>query len=234
MSPVSGIGPPGPGRTRCRYCGRTLSTLEHYSGDCCSAWRCRERRLESQLEAYRHERARQVGEPAPERYAIAVIPHREGRLGPIEPERLLALERHLCELTASVARDAPVAEAKQTPAPVPEMCTACHGACCYHGGAHAAFLDEDTIGRFAAGHPALDAGGIVAEYLRHVPDRHFEGSCVYHAERGCTLPRTMRADICNAYECRGLKQAREHAAAGARALFIVARHDNTIVRGEFV
>jgi hypothetical protein len=44
----------------------------------------------------------------------------------------------------------------------------------------------------------------------------------------------MRAAICNHYECHGLKMARELGQGSHPALFIVARHDNAIVRGEFV
>lgn len=225
-----------PGHTHCRYCHRRLSSLEHYAGDCCSAPRCKERQLQEQLEAYRKDAARRVNEPDPQRFAIVVVPHRDKPLVPIDGERLGTLKERLAELAAECAgqRTPPARQPVDVPAPVPAVCSACHGACCYHGGQHAAFLDEDTIGVYAAEHPGLTAAEIAAAYLQHVPDLHFEGSCVYHTNRGCNLPRTMRAPICNLYECRGLKMARERDHGSHPALFVVVRHDNVIVRGEFV
>jgi hypothetical protein len=212
-----------------------LSTLEHYSGDCCSTPRCRERHLQDQLEAFRNDTARLVEVPEPERHAIVVIPHRTGELVPVEPERQRALESHLSTLAAACAGQSAVSvRSDDAPQAVPAVCSSCQGACCYHGGNHAAFLDEDTIGTFAALHPDLTPDEISSAYLRYVPDLHFAGSCVYHTDRGCNLPRTMRAAICNRYECRGLKMARELGQGSHPALFIVARHDNAIVRGEFV
>lgn len=225
-----------PGHTHCRYCNHRLSTLEHYAGDCCSTPRCKEQQLREQLEAYRKDAAQRANELEPERFAIVVVPHRETSLVPIEPEQLHILEDRLAELAAACAGKQTTIARKpvDAPEPVPAVCSACHGACCYHGGQHAAFLDEDTIGAFAAQHPLLTAAAITAAYLQHAPDLHFEGSCVYHTDRGCNLPRTMRAPICNLYECRGLKMARELDRGSHPALFVVVRHDNVIVRGEFV
>jgi hypothetical protein len=225
-----------PGHTHCRYCNRRLSTLEHYAGDCCSTPRCKEQQLQEQLEAYRKGAAQRVNEPAPERFSIVVVPHRESSIVPIEPERRRTLEDRLTELAAECAgkRAATARPPAEAPVPVPAVCSSCHGACCYHGGQHAAFLDEDTIGAYAAEHPGLTANEITAAYLQHVPDLHFAGSCVFHTNRGCNLPRSMRAPICNLYECRGLKMARELGNGSHPALFVVVRHDNVIVRGEFV
>jgi hypothetical protein len=225
-----------PGQTLCRHCRRLLSTLEHYSGEYCSAPRCREQHLQDQLEAFRDDTARLVEEPEPTRYAIVVIPHRTGELVPVEPERRRALDDRLSELAAICAGQhaTPAQVRNDAPQPVPVVCESCQGACCYLGGNHAAFLDEEAIGAFAAHHPDLTADEIRAAYLRHVPEVHFAGSCVFHTDRGCNLPRMMRAPICNHYECRGLKSARERAQGSHPALFIVARHDNAIVRGEFV
>ena len=225
-----------PGQTQCRYCRRRLSSLEHYAGGCCSAPLCKEQQLQEQLEAYRADAARLAEEPRPDRFAIVVVPHREAQLVPIEPERRHTLEDRLNELAVQCAGQphASVRQPSEPPEPVPAVCSSCHGACCYHGGQHAAFLDEDAIGSFAAEHPELAAPEITEAYLRHVPERHFAGSCVFHTDRGCNLPRTMRAAICNLYECRGLKMARELGRGSHPALFVVVRQDNVIVRGEFV
>jgi hypothetical protein len=41
--------------------------------------------------------------------------------------------------------------------------------------------------------------------MSKIPRQSVEYSCVYHGDRGCTLPRSMRASICNTYHCEGLK-----------------------------
>jgi hypothetical protein len=41
-------------------------------------------------------------------------------------------------------------------------------------------------------------------YLRRVPDAAYRDSCIFHGRHGCTLDRSMRADVCNTYYCGGL------------------------------
>jgi hypothetical protein len=41
----------------------------------------------------------------------------------------------------------------------------------------------------------------------------YRASCIFHESRGCTLDRSMRADVCNSYFCRGLgtfPKSRDH------------------------
>ena len=39
-------------------------------------------------------------------------------------------------------------------------------------------------------------------YLARVPAAAYQDSCIFHGKRGCTLDRSMRADICNTYFLR--------------------------------
>jgi hypothetical protein len=41
-------------------------------------------------------------------------------------------------------------------------------------------------------------------YLSRVPDAAYQDSCIFHGKHGCTLDRSMRADVCNTYYCGGL------------------------------
>lgn len=41
-------------------------------------------------------------------------------------------------------------------------------------------------------------------YLERVPPVAYRDSCIFHGSRGCTLDRSMRADVCNSYFCGGL------------------------------
>jgi hypothetical protein len=37
-----------------------------------------------------------------------------------------------------------------------------------------------------------------------VPPVAYRESCIFHGKEGCTLDRSMRADVCNTYYCGGL------------------------------
>lgn len=44
---------------------------------------------------------------------------------------------------------------------------------------------------------------MVALYLDRVPPSAYRDSCIFHGKKGCTLDRSMRADVCNRYFCGG-------------------------------
>ena len=45
---------------------------------------------------------------------------------------------------------------------------------------------------------------ILRLYLEHVPPVTYRDSCIFHGKQGCTLDRSLRADVCNTYYCGGL------------------------------
>ena len=49
-----------------------------------------------------------------------------------------------------------------------------------------------------------EAAEIVSGYVGRVPDRGYAGSCIFHGEKGCTLPREWRSNVCNTYFCGNL------------------------------
>jgi hypothetical protein len=114
------------------------------------------------------------------------------------------------------------------------VCAVCRGACC-HLGKERAFLDAAAIRRFVTRSTLDDPLEIVYAYFAYLPEKAVSDACVYQTEHGCTLPRWMRADICNAYRCQGLKQAermiRHHETS---RLYVVVRKDNRITRAAFV
>jgi hypothetical protein len=67
-----------------------------------------------------------------------------------------------------------------------------------------AFLDDRTLARVRLAQPALTEGALRQLYLDRVPSDSFRGSCIFHGSRGCTLDKSMRADVCNSYFCGGL------------------------------
>lgn len=120
-------------------------------------------------------------------------------------------------------------------------CAVCAGACCTRGGTHA-FLGASDLRRIGssisdAGANAdanadanaganADAGAERAKaleelYAAHIPEMHYEGSCVFHGERGCTLPRPMRSLTCNRYLCGGLSTLRRAIAETASDTAVV-------------
>jgi hypothetical protein len=69
-----------------------------------------------------------------------------------------------------------------------------------------AFLTEATIRRVLAANPGLDPEQLRDTYLGHLAPRTLAGSCINQTRLGCSLPRELRADICNTYRCDVLEE----------------------------
>ena len=50
----------------------------------------------------------------------------------------------------------------------------------------------------------MTEGDLLRLYVGHVPAVAYRNSCIFHGKQGCTLDRSLRADICNSYYCGGL------------------------------
>jgi hypothetical protein len=143
----------------------------------------------------------------PEDEALPVmVPRNDRVLVGISASRMQRLRHHLTSVMARI----PIDETASLPRPGPEgfaarvahtACALCRGWCCRNG-ADDAFLDEPTLAR--AGLTLSDSEAVIQQYLSRVPVVAYEGSCIFHGERGCTLDRSMRSDVCNAYFCGGL------------------------------
>lgn len=132
---------------------------------------------------------------------------------PPTPQRVRALRRHLVEAMRDLREAKRPEQLIQTPTPEPtgfaaqvvrEGCTQCQGLCCKGGGEHA-YIDERTMARVRRDRPDLDARQIIRCYVEAVAARGYRDSCLFHGRRGCTLPRPLRADLCNSYYCNGLR-----------------------------
>lgn len=138
-----------------------------------------------------------------------LVPRNARSLVPVAAERV----RRLRESLVKAMREA--RELRQVTAPCPPSptgfaetvastaCGLCEGWCCRHGGDEA-YLDGHTMVRIRWNMPDLDPGAIVRLYVSRVPAAAYEGSCIFHGAKGCTLDRHLRADICNTYYCKGL------------------------------
>ena len=243
-------------RTHCPHCGKTLSLHDRYAGGLCSDWRCRHQRLMAErraklaarLQALRDAAALASGladtPPAP---VIRVRYYSTG-LEPVPDSQRQALWQHLMALEPEVkALRLAEAEAPKPDDPAageddgglgsfpadPEVdallgqvCGRCTGYCCRLGFSRQAFLDAPALHRAQRRAPDSSHADLVAAYLEALPALHHAGSCGFHGERGCVLPRSQRASICNTFECPGLEQTRQAAERdGVRRVFVVRLDD---------
>jgi hypothetical protein len=141
-----------------------------------------------------------------------MVPLNTRALSPMDPERIRRLRKHLVQsLRAMRTMKRPVESASPL-RPEPEgfagdvaraACTLCRGFCCKGGGEHG-YLDERVMARVRQARPELEARAVIALYVERVPVASYAGSCVFHGEKGCTLDRSLRSDVCNSYYCGGL------------------------------
>lgn len=228
----------------CVICGSSLSFHQQWAGDICDDWRCRWVKLDREMEAHRKKAARALGIKQPEVYRALVVPHRPGIIDVLPAKRRKAHLDYLNKQMMEVVQGAtgneepcigPGDSASGPPAELATaVCAVCAGACCQRAGNHA-FLDTAAIARLMAANPGMESSDIASTYAAHLPERSIAGSCVYHTLKGCTLPRSLRAHICNTYRCSGLKQAERWAGNnGISRVYVVARKDNIIKRSAFV
>jgi len=164
-------------------------------------------------------RSRRPGE-IPASAVLVVLPASTRALAPQHPERRTLLRERLTGLVedADSDPDGPTGDPVSADAPRSSAdlltrgaCTACQGHCCRLGEDHA-FLRPATLRRFHQAHPEMTAEQVVDAYIARVPAESVEGSCVFQGQAGCTLPRSMRSDVCNRYLCEDLERAQQTAA----------------------
>lgn len=138
------------------------------------------------------------------------LPGFDAPLVPIEPDRRDALAANIRDHIAEVKR--PRQLGKQiVPLPPDEAaqiasgCALCRGFCCRTGGDEA-YLNPRSIARVWSARPSLTADELVATYLDAVPERAFKNSCIYHAATGCSLPGSLRSNVCHEYLCAPLRK----------------------------
>jgi hypothetical protein len=154
---------------------------------------------------------------------------------PRDPERVWRLRKHLVQsLRAMRVMKRPVESASPLrPEPAGFVgtvaraaCSLCRGFCCKGGGDHG-YLDERVMARVRQARPELDARAVVRLYVERVPEAGYAGSCVFHAETGCTLDRSLRSDVCNSYFCTGLGKFVNSGGAPAAAMIIATQDGET-------
>jgi hypothetical protein len=207
------------GERLCRLCSRALSGLQRARGDLCDAMDCRRRASDDHrkavrdaaLDAARQGAAQQWAMPRLHEAPVVWLTDHERRLVPLTPaerdEHRAFLQGLECTAQGpDPLPEAALAETGDGPTAGNRLCALCSGRCCHAGGHQYAFLRGAQLRRWLARHPDTTWADAVDDYMRWMPSHHVDYSCVNHGERGCTLPREMRADICNDYACDPLER----------------------------
>ena len=141
-----------------------------------------------------------------------MVPRNDRALMAVSLERVRRLREHLIkelrglrmakhsERFASPVRPEPTGFAARV---AHTACSLCKGWCCRNGDDDA-FLDDRTLARVRSANPDMTERAILRLYLEHVPPVTYRDSCIFHGKQGCTLDRSLRADVCNTYYCGGL------------------------------
>lgn len=143
---------------------------------------------------------------------LIAIPGTLGTLTPPSAERREIFRSKVVDaVAASYAEEALGGDPNREEPPIlgnlDAACGVCWGACCTYGG-NAAFICGATVRRLRNARPELSDADIVEHYMKAIPERTVEGSCILHGERGCALPREQRSSICNDFWCRPVKDWR--------------------------
>ena len=141
-----------------------------------------------------------------------MVPRNDKALVAIAPERIRRLREHLIktlrELRTAKHLDRSASPQRPEPAGFAARvaliaCSLCKGWCCRNGDDDA-FLDDRTLARVRVARPDLSEPAVLRLYLERVPPVAYHNSCIFHGKRGCTLDRSLRADVCNSYFCGDL------------------------------
>lgn len=164
--------------------------------------------------------AKAVGQPHLGKIAHGIAPHINRPIMPLPEDRRAAFVAHLDDvIEESYARADGITCTPARPQEDPDYvtrrkeeqpesgvidasCIACQGECCLNGAGRMAFIEADTIDYVRWSRPEMSRAAIREMYLSQIPESSTEQSCVYHGAYGCTLDRTVRADICNSFQCR--------------------------------
>ena len=172
----------------------------------------------------------------PDHESLPVIVPRNGKhLTAVTPDRVQRLRRHLQDALRDRGANTGVQSSRASPEPTgfhavvaQAACSLCRGYCCRNGGDDG-FLDARTIGRLRQANPTMTDDALINLYIGRVPVEGYRDSCIFHGRKGCTLDRSMRADVCNTYFCRGLGDYVKSDAAPEPTIVIAGDSEKTRV-----
>ena len=221
-----------PNRRHCAYCDCELPPHTPASISHCQAFACRrawdrenllemrDRAQEAQaqltyrIEQFRAQQSRTL-RTANDRVVAVRVPHSGKPAVTLTAQRRQVLLQHIGELAETLDqahREEPIRAKLETP-PAPHLdkvlsasCATCQGYCCIQGGEYHAFIQRSTLKRVLEENSDLAPGDLVAHYEQYLPPQAVEGSCAFHTDSGCSLPRNLWSDVCKDHYCEGLNR----------------------------
>lgn len=180
----------------------------------------------------------------PESYTPILLPTNQRKIVPLSRQRRYRFAKRLQRLLDTIDWNPPTQKSGSQEIAsnqgflatmLSKACAICRGHCCMRGDTHA-YLDGDTIQHFLHHHTQpLRLSDILTAYCRHLPTLSYANSCVFHAARGCILPRNLRSETCHAFLCTGLlKIQKRKEKDGQAGFFFAANNKETILRSGFV
>lgn len=187
------------------------------------------------VQARRAELARRLGLSSVEALPALALPANRTRVRPLPEHRKERFRAHLSRVVEEAfatpqPTEAPSARTDEGTSPLlGEACGTCQGRCCHAGGEHA-FIDVATVHGYLRAHPDATRDEVTSAYLTRLGDTAYDRACVFQAEGGCRLPRSMRAGICNAFLCTPLHELRALEDSKPAYVLLVAEHGDKVVR----
>jgi hypothetical protein len=207
----------------CTWCQQPLSALRALRRDVCERPSCLQQADQRQQRAARAAaaqslRGQQSAALGPARAqalrVLWILPH-DTQLVDLPAalrDEHAAWLRELADGAEGVAAAAPAPQAAPVARAEGQLCGWCGGRCCRFGGENHAYLNAGHLRRWQQAHPGSSLQDAATAYIERLPARHVAGSCMHHGERGCTLDRDMRSDVCNLFACDGLRDVQVRAA----------------------
>ena len=249
---------------KCVACGNAL-TVHQVRDGVCDRVACRDASLKRWIAKKEADRVAAVNAVAAARLdeliadrpdlrsqtvSLLALPNVDGSLVEVSEARRDAFRNHLLQALdestvegggpdiAEASKDASGAQRPASTVPVAVLaaaCKVCQGACCRSGSEHA-YLTPATITRVQAAQTELDREALLAAYLEAIPSKSVEGSCVFHGEAGCALPRDLRSNVCNDFFCSPLKRwlAQTHTGPPPVTAVVVVTRDLEVTRSVLI
>lgn len=172
----------------------------------------------------------------PGRYPLAAIPSCRRKIVNLSEKRRRRFRDRLNRILSGaqterlrlhLALSNPPEPGPAEPAPNPiitQVCAVCAGGCCTRGGDHA-YLTRNPLLGLMKQRPDIRPRDILDTYLGYLQTKIYADSCIFHARKGCALPRSLRSTTCTSYFCQGLEGLITALDSGKRLLgaFVIVR-----------
>ena len=217
-------------KQRCSFCATLLTIHQKVRGGVCDNQDCKRKKALDDDKRLREEKDKQLKQQVDELYQklrsktgidnalIAILPANTMGQRPLPKSRKEEMMQHLNSIADELAtvdvqtldrsienRSSECIELSEGERDLlGKACATCRGYCCVTVGKKNAFLDVKILRRYWRENPNLTIHELVNLYASYIAPESVENSCLFHGERGCRLPRDMRAYICNEYLCPSL------------------------------